>query len=396
MERQHLPAAEKDGLSGAAALSAEQQLGAVGPDVAERLHRHAAAIQLSASGDVGAGVRMAPEFLREDLIRAVGSNGRVDATGERSQFRTTLPATVKRMGAALADSVQQCLMELPASDESGLQYINPPAARKLATAVVTGQIRVAEFVKETRHLMGAAAPAKESLDELREAWRLMRAGLLAAMVPLSIMEATDAGLARVDAKIGATAASTNVGAKFLEAWLRRVADSWETQCVRFRQLGGARPSLLACVQRHDAFLATRTQAAALMRTVLRGEGRPSGAQRSLDRDAVRGGAGEGAKRQRASHRRVRRGGRGERAAGEDDSEMSAADDGQEEGRQKARCAWPDKPRLADDKFKEFRAECRKQCGDACFAFLVGTCRDAMCTRSHKVPAAFELIKRKFR
>ena len=131
-------AGESDSLSGAAALSSEQQLGAVTADVAERLHRQAAAIASVDARDVDAGIRMAPETLRDDLARAVGSNGRVDAAGERSQSRTSLPYMVKRLGASLTDSVQQSLLDLPASDESGLQYINPPAARKLAASAVTG------------------------------------------------------------------------------------------------------------------------------------------------------------------------------------------------------------------------------------------------------------------
>lgn len=138
---------------------------------------------------------MAPESLRDDLARAVGSDGRVDATGERSHVRTTLPAPVKRMGAALTDSVQQSLLVLPSSDESGMHYINPPAVRKMTAAAVTGQLRVSEFVKESRLLLGAAAPPKESLDELREAWRLMRTALLAAAIPLALLTATDVGLA---------------------------------------------------------------------------------------------------------------------------------------------------------------------------------------------------------
>lgn len=237
------PGPERETLSGAAALPSEQQLGAVRSDVAERLHKQAAAIPAAESGDVGAGIRMAPESLRDDLVRAVGSNGRVDAADERGHARTiTLPSAVKRLEAALTDSVQQTLLELPASDESSLQYVNPPAARQLAAAAVMGQLRVADFVKEARQLLGPAAPAKDSLDELREAWRIMRTALLGAMLPLGLVSATDAGLARLDARVGATATSTNIGPRCLAAWLRRVTDSWETQCVRFRQLDGVRPT----------------------------------------------------------------------------------------------------------------------------------------------------------
>ncbi|KAL3930214.1 MAG: hypothetical protein SGPRY_001635, partial [Prymnesium sp.] len=364
---------EKDALSGAAALSTELQLGAVSSDVAERLHQQAAAVQFSGSGDVGTGIRMAPESLRDDLVRAVGSKGRVDATGECSHVRTALPAAVKRMGAAFTDSVQQCLLELPSSDESGMQYIIPPAARKLAAAVVSGQLRVVDFVKETRILLGSAAPPKESLDELREAWRLMRTALMGAALPLTLLTATDQGLAKVDARIGATAASTRVGAKCLAAWLRRVTDTWETQCVRFRQLNGPRPSLADCVQRHDAFLATRTQAAAL-RAVFRVDPRRGGsAYRETEKGVPFLEREGGEQPQGKGKKRTRRGGRekgGQPREGPDSDESEARDEGARrsppEGR---RCSSPDKPRLPDDKFKEFRKECKMQCPDACFAFL---------------------------
>lgn len=61
-----------------------------------------------------------------------------------------------------------------------------------------------------------------------------------------------------------------------------------------------------------------------------------------------------------------------------------------------RCVWPDKPRLPDNKFKKICAECRKQCPEACFAFLVGTCKEASCPRLHEVLAAFKVIKQNFR
>lgn len=157
------------------------------------------------------------------------------------------------MGAALTDGVQQCLLEVPCADESGMQYINPPAARKLAAAAVTGQL----LVTATR--CGGTAQ-RIALDELREAWKLTCTALLASMGPLSLVTATDTGLANLDARVGGTDSNTNVGPK---SWLWRVTDTWETQCVRFRPLNCARSSLADCVQRHETFLSTRTQAAAL-------------------------------------------------------------------------------------------------------------------------------------
>lgn len=55
----------------------------------------------------------------------------------------------------------------------------------------------------------------------------MRTALLAAMVPLTLMTAMDVGLARLDARVGATITSTSVGPRCLAAWLRRVTGRWE-------------------------------------------------------------------------------------------------------------------------------------------------------------------------
>ncbi|KAL3895034.1 MAG: hypothetical protein SGPRY_013632, partial [Prymnesium sp.] len=69
-----------------------------------------------------------------------------------------------------------------------------PTERKLAAAAETGQIRVTEFVEETRQLLSASTPGKDSLDELREAWRLMRTALLTSMLPLGLMSGTNDGV----------------------------------------------------------------------------------------------------------------------------------------------------------------------------------------------------------
>ena len=99
-------------------------------------------------------------------------------------------------------------------------------------------------------------------------------------------------------------------------------------------------------------------------------------------------------------RRTRRGGKRSKPSGaeslSDDTTSEKEDSGKKARRPSGRCAWPGKPRLPDDKFKEFRSECRKACPESCFAFLVGTCRDASCTRPHEVTPAFEAVKEKFR
>ncbi|KAL3919893.1 MAG: hypothetical protein SGPRY_005464, partial [Prymnesium sp.] len=170
---------EKEGGSGAAALSAELQPGAVSADVAERPWSQAGALSFEAGGDVGARVRAAPEGMRKDLARAVGSNARVDAASERALSRTSLPGAVKHMCVALVSAVQRALAQIPTRDDVGLQYLALEAARKLAAAAVTGRLSFRDFTREAKGILGQAAPTKGSLEEIRAAWRLMRGALMA-------------------------------------------------------------------------------------------------------------------------------------------------------------------------------------------------------------------------
>lgn len=77
--------------NGAKPLAVEHLPGAFSSDVAARLRARAAAVSCQLGGDVGDGLRTAPaSALRDDLARAVGSNGREDAAGVLGRERTTI------------------------------------------------------------------------------------------------------------------------------------------------------------------------------------------------------------------------------------------------------------------------------------------------------------------
>ncbi|KAL1496327.1 hypothetical protein AB1Y20_016284 [Prymnesium parvum] len=188
--------------TGAAALAPEQQVGAVLPDVVERLHEHSASLAYSHGGDVGAGIRSAPENLRADLARAVGSNGKVDAPGERKATRCTMPSVVVRMHRTLVEEVHDALRRLPAVDESGSQHLSMKAARKLAETAVWGYFHVSDYIKETSRTFGQCnTPKSGSLAELKHAWRYIKEALITTASALYGMRATDAGVMKVDERI---------------------------------------------------------------------------------------------------------------------------------------------------------------------------------------------------
>lgn len=366
--------------------------------MAERLHKQAAAIPSAGAGDVGAGLRMAPDSLRDDLARAVGSNGKVDAAGERSQVRTTLPASVKRLGASLTDSVQQSLLELPASDESGLQYINPPAARKLAMSAVTGQLRVSDFVCK-----GDAPAAGVGSAGQRVAGRAAR-GL--ARYAHGAPGGDDPVRAADSYRCGAGEAGRS-GRSHGNQYPGRGQVFGGMAAEDHGLLGDTVYPFSAAGRGTPIVGRVRPAARRLHHDSHAGCGFASGASAELPGEQVCGKRDRGreedpagsSERRKGLNAKPRRG--GERHGSQDERGSGGSDsggDGQVEVGVKParRCAWPDKPRLPDDKFKEFRADCHKQFPEACFAFLVGTCREGSCTKSHTVLSAFEAVKRKFR
>ena len=223
------------GKAGAKPLAKEFVFGAVASDVVARLHEAEAQvppqIDFRQGDDVGAGIRMVPAQIRADLARAIGSNGRVDAAGEQCYTRTSIPRSTQRMAAALAESVQTALRAVTAGDESGLQYLSPAAAFRLAHSALVGEFKVAEFAKEMKLALNVASKGMCALDELRETWRLIKSALLAVGMALYGMSHCDEGVMQVDARINATAASLRLEASDLRTWLCRVLDGWACGCA---------------------------------------------------------------------------------------------------------------------------------------------------------------------
>lgn len=212
---------------------------------------------------MGAGIRWAPASLRDDLARAVGSNAKVNASGECARDRITLPAVVRTMCDTLVDQVQSTLMALAAEDESGTQYLSPGIARKLAADAVLGRYKIVDYLRDARAMLGRTAPREGSLGELRGGWRLLRCALMAASEPLFGMRHSDAGVGKLESRINASVGSFAMDARSLQQMLRRVFDSWELRCRDFRVGGGERPSFVSCTEDHSNFFSTKAAAASL-------------------------------------------------------------------------------------------------------------------------------------
>lgn len=266
----------------------------------------------------------------------------------------------------------------------------PSVALKLAVAAVAGQFNVVEFGKETKYVLGPSAPAADTREGLRETWRVLRAALTAVAEPLYGVRFTDPGIAKVEARVGATVGSLRMEAKAVHHMLRRVFEQWGLECRRFRQSDGEKPSFQRCVEAHSNFFNTKAAAAAIRqefrlrgeeldfgrRTDGRQEGRSTLGKRKED-DVRKGGAD-------LFHRES--GGRPVEKNGEG---------GLVRGSHSPQSAWPNKPRMEGEKFERFCEAVRKGCGESCRFFLIGRCKKTDCNRPHKVTEAFRQIQKDF-
>ncbi|KAL3925836.1 MAG: hypothetical protein SGPRY_003558 [Prymnesium sp.] len=213
------------------AKTPDAQVGAVSSEVARRLNKRAAHIHFEPHERVRDGILRAPADLRWDLARAIGSMGKVDA---------------------------------PVEDESGLMYLTPAVARKLASAAVAGQIKLSDFLAASRSLMGSAASDKGSLDELlREGWALAKVALLSVGSEIYDLEPMDTGIHRIQAKIHATAKAIRIDSQDLASWIKRVLETWEQQVHDFRLLESSPPSFQRSVEMHENFVARISTAAVI-------------------------------------------------------------------------------------------------------------------------------------
>ena len=363
--------------------------------MAKRLHKGVAQLA-PATGHhrLRDGINAVPQDLRLDLARALGSNGRVDAPGEKQPKLASLPVPVRELHAALVGRVQHELLKVPSADEAGLMYLTPTTARKLAVAAVAGQLRLVDFKSASRLLLGQAAPEKDSLDELRETWALVRVALMATGEEIYGMTSSDPGVMRVEAKMHATAKSLRISAADLERWLKRVLESWELLCHDFRLLDNPMPKFKDCTDTHDSFISNQSAMASLaMRMkgeILQELKKTTGSARP-DKFQKKPVAGDGGKPKNPSHALLQHGGEGV-----DSSAAGAGRPGNKTRKRKeGPSAWPDMPMMKKEGYTAFRKEVSGTVPESCVFFLASRCsKGSDCPRSHDVPDGYDAIKRK--
>lgn len=380
------------------ALTPELQAGAVSSGVAKRLHKGAARIAFTpATGRARDALNGAPPHLRMDLARAIGSNGRVDAPGEKQPKLASLPIPVREMHAALVGRVQYQLLRVPSADEAGLMYLSPATARKLAVEAVAGHLKLADFTAASRSLLGSAAPDKGSLDELREVWALIRVALVAVGEEIYGMSSSDEGVMRVEAKMHATAKSLRISPKDLERWLRRVLESWELLSHDFRLLDGPMPCFKKCTELHDTFITNQSTMASLaqqMKGEILQELKGGLASHSLKGGKSRKGEMGRVKPPSTTDVSQSKGGGEANPGGGKSGDKGAKRPGKK--RKEGSSAWPEMPKMGKEDYAAFRKEVGEAFPDGCIFFLASRCsKGSECQRAHEVPAGYDAIKARY-
>ena len=342
-------------------LSVAQRPFSVAPDTAERLHLH----RLEIPEELGTGIAAAPESIRNDLMRALASNGLVDNQGETHSRRKHLPSRVMHMRKLLVAAVRRAIHDQSLGDTAGKLYMKQQTAEALADNAVAGKFDITEYESAARAMMGHAAPEKNTAKSLADIWVLLEAALEVS-VKMIFGDMHKDALRDMRARVSVTNHSTAISVQEVKAWLQRVLESWEASLSDWRTLRGSTPMLSACLADHEV----KYHQDALIAAVL-------AAQNFEHRNGAGKGRGKGKGRGRGSIEDS--GGRGKGAA-----------------RQQGASAWPGKPMMHIDKFTRFKEEVKKRFPDGCQAFLATSCRHKdKCRWSHEVPSGYAALKAEY-
>jgi len=191
--------------------------------------------------------------LRDDLARAMSSNGKVYAPGEKSVGKRNqspvLHAVRQRMTRRVAVSVRACA----GTDTSCEMYMPEGASIPLAEAAMTGVFKWSTFSAASKAMRKSAAAEAGTVFEIAQTFELMETAWAAAMENIYGVS-YDPGLQQLRQALGSTAQTQSAKlpaeqqaehAKELLAWLERVTDHFEAATQAFRGGGTVRPDISA-------------------------------------------------------------------------------------------------------------------------------------------------------
>ena len=369
-----------------------------------------AAWHAAAEDPVQAMRNVSDPILRDELARAMVSNGKVYAPGEDLLRRRHLMPAVHEMRGKMLEPVIDALLECVDPDCAGVMHMSRETAQPLAEAALAGNFSWPAFSKASKAMLQDAAEPTGTVGEMAQTFVLIEAAW-AAVLDGVYGVVKDKGLACLTKQLGATAKlqskkllpeQREVHQRKLLRWVSFVLDKYAEDTRAFRGGGLQRPSVAAAMGAFtDVYV--HVQGTATMASELLKEWMPAQAQQKTQRGKKPpGSAGakgdeqpvpEGAVAAAAKKKKTRRGKGGGKAAAAAESDGDAADEEVAPPTKKGGAGaprWKDKPKLEKEAYQAAISSFRETFPEHCNWHMFSTCSrsDSECKFKHEVPPAF--------
>ena len=385
-------------------MEADQALDAVPSAVAASLYAGRVGLPASVDDPVIAMRAVSDAVLRQDLARAVGSNGKVDAPGETAASRRNLLPAVHLVRRQAWARVVQCLHDCADSDQQGRQSLADSTAHALAKAAVMGHFTWASFVAASKEVHAEATSQKGSLEEMADAFLLLEAAW-APVIEILFGKTRDAGLEALRAYTSSKARqqmaklSPDLRQKHMEklnVWLLGVLRAYRRAMETWRHGAAAEPSVMACVQQQQQHYQFNSAVAAMWSEMPAQQQQAGRTQRGdktklpkrkpvLKAAITRPGAkpAKGKKNKRGKTLAARAAAVAEEGEGEEETE-------DEEAPELAPFVWQNKPQMPNEKWQELMTNFKAKWPTTCSYHCLSRCKQtsSSCRFSHDVPNGF--------
>ena len=399
------------------AKSTKEARAAVPADVAGRLFDKRVELRQQWSDVAGDPVRMMASVvdveLRNDLQRAMASNGMVYAPGETAARKRNLIPTVHEMREAMIAAVVNSVRACAGSDKSGITHVSEAQALPLAEKALAGEFEWSKFSAASKTMRQRTAKAVGSVGELAQTYEMMEAAW-AASIHLLFGVVNDAGLRDLRQQLGSSAdrQAENLAqeqrkpyVEKLTLWVTRVTEHYAEAAYRFRRSDSAVVSvsdslsaLDTMFSRIDSQADTASEMAATWFKQPKQQPRPApysggGGGGAADKPPKKGAAAESEAVEKISKSKKRRLKEAEKKKPRKPAAKEESTDDEEVAGAPAQGWWPDRPKMETPEWLKCQQAFQTKWPDACCWHHISKCkRGANCSRSHDKAEGFDAWK----
>ena len=395
---------------------------ALSSDVAERLYANRATIDKAwtdSSRDPSVAMRLVTDpGLRDDLARAMSSNGNVYAPGEQAVAKRNVPPSVHKMRETMLARVAVSLRACAGADVSCEMHMSDDAALPLAESAMAGNFKWATFATASKTMRRSAAAKVGSVLEIAQTFELLEAAW-SAVLEMVYCVPNDAGIRELRQLLGSTAQTQSAKladdqqvrhAKGLVMWMERLMEHFGEATRAFRKGGDVKPTIReskAAFEQMYMNLASLSAMAPQMaewfpkqkQQQQQQQRPPKGGPTKAVEGAPGAGTSSGARKRRAKKdaRSSKSGKAPKGTLAITDKSAGSETDSEEETDTPAIKGepghWEDRPRMDDAQWAKALSAFKKTYPDACVWHHMGRCKYGdKCSRSHKKAVGFDKWK----